>query len=475
MRDFMRILALAVIVAAGMAAPSPVRADSRIFSVGTDQPGVTITQVVRNGRALAVSGTSGTATFFRIDSPNVAIPCSNRLIMTTSTGEQLDLTVDLCASNWELTVQAGLGGSAPGGDQTITIATDDPTASITEVFLDRQSVPIVGQSGNAVQIEVSGDQQGITCDRDLGLALSDGRRIARMVDVCANNWTVVVSLTGNAPSAPPPPSANNPPPPPSNPPPPPPTNQTMIWTFDEGPDSANLVYGIPQTDASELTATCQPGTGRVEISLSRSAGNVRPGGAVFVSISAGAFAKTYPGVGSPVSDLDGASHPEIALTTDDGLWSALIHEHAATVRIASSQPFDISLSGSGDPVKQFVAVCSSSPIVAPPPPPPSPPVPLPGAPPPPSPGGPSCQDEGRIHSIEGVTESTIVFRNLRNAPVQIFWLDYQGHRKLILTVGPRETVPQQTFLTHLWLAADSAGRCIGVYLAPIGQGDAVIR
>ncbi len=470
MRTNLLTLALLAMLGAGLAVPTAARADSRIFSVSTDTPGVTVTQAVRDGRALPVVGKSGGATFFRIDVPNAVVPCSNHLVMTASDGRQADETADLCASNWELAVSFAPAAAPPQGDQTVTISTDDPSATIDGIFLDRKAVAIDSRLGNAVRITVPADPEGIQCKRDLGLALADGRRIARQVDLCADNWSVVVSLTGDIPAPPPAPDTTAIPAPPDQS-----GNQqgadgSMVWTYTDGSDQVSLVYGIPQTDASEFTATCSQGSGRATISLSRSADGVRPRATVFVAFSVGAFAKSYSGVGTPVSDVDGTSHPEISVSIDDGLWPALIREQTATLRIASGAPFDLSLRGSSGPVRQFVEACGTALTAGTPP----PPAEFPGAPPPPDGNGPSCRDEGRVHSVEGVTESTIIFRNYLNQPVQIFWLDYQGRREPILTLGPGDKARQQTFVTHLWLAADMSGRCIGIYLAPVGQGVASI-
>src|SRR6516162_6607423 len=93
-----------------MAAAVPAMADSRLFSVHTDQPNATIDQVLLNGRALKVAGKGGGLTFFRIDDPVGVVGCVQHLVVVASTGEAQRTDADLCARNWQLSIH--LAGSA---------------------------------------------------------------------------------------------------------------------------------------------------------------------------------------------------------------------------------------------------------------------------------------------------------------------------------------------------------------------------
>jgi hypothetical protein len=449
--------AAAIALGAFLAAPSA-EADSRIFSVKTTQPGVTIEQASRDGQPLAIAGRDTVATLFRIDSPAAAVPCSNHLLFTVSTGEQIDRIVDLCANNWQLTLAVG-GVTTGPRNQIVTIATDDPGVGINEVYLERQPVPIVSRVGNAVRVQLNGGSAGVQCARDLGLALSDGRRIARGVNICNANWSLVVALVGDTGA---PPAAL----PPANPPPvapPPPSAGGMVWSSASDSGGATLAYGIPRTEGGEFFAACELGSDQIDLGLARIATGVRPGGGVFVTFSAGTFRNTYSAVGSPPDQMTGVSHPQLTLSAADPLWPAMIHGSVLSVAIGSAPAYAIPLAGSGVPAQNFLAVCqpqatANPPIVANPPP----------------PGTLSCADEGSIRSSAGDTPSVIVFHNLLDRPVWVYWLNFQGGRKPIRTLAPGETVSQDTYLGHAWLAADEAGRCLNVFLAPVGQGDAII-
>jgi VHL beta domain len=54
--------------------------------------------------------------------------------------------------------------------------------------------------------------------------------------------------------------------------------------------------------------------------------------------------------------------------------------------------------------------------------------------------------------------------NDHGAPVQLYWLDYGGQRKLYMTIAPGQSFTQPTYVTHPWVATDLSGKCIAIYL-----------
>jgi hypothetical protein len=367
-------LAAAVVAAlTSLAVATTALADSRLFSVRTDRPDVTIDQASFNGQPLTVSGKGGGVTFFRIDNPAGAIPCGGHFQFTASNGLRSDADVDLCAVNWELTLPARMSWMlhagprvvtpATVGPHTVTITTDDPNIGISDVFMERTPVSIVARAGNSVQVSVEPDQGGIRCERDLGLRLYDGRTIARRANICANNWSVLVMLAGE--STPPPPPAPAPAPPPGPTPPPAPLSQ---WSFASGGGSVSLINGAPASDEIDFLATCQPGSGQAAITVSRAVPGLRQGMPTTVTLSAGGFTKTYSASGSPFSQIVGGSEPQFSIAASDPLWSALIAEAQLIVGPGHMAPYVVSLHGSSIPTRQFLAACSPV-VVAPAPPP----------------------------------------------------------------------------------------------------------
>jgi hypothetical protein len=241
----------------------------------------------------------------------------------------------------------------------VVISVDDPAVTIDSVFMGGKPVAINRHIGNAVEVLVAPGPDGITCARDLGLVLSDGRRIARAVDICANDWRVSVALlaSGGATTttAPPPATAQ----------PPVPVAGDAVWMFTSTGDKGSLAFAVPNTEESEFTAVCSPASNEATIALGRSAPEVQPGAAVSVAFSAGGFSRIYRATGSDVSQLSGLSNPLITLKTDDPLWPAIIRESTLTIQIGSAAPYVLSLKGSAVNARQFLAYCSPPPPVAP--------------------------------------------------------------------------------------------------------------
>lgn len=98
---------------------------------------------------------------------------------------------------------------------------------------------------------------------------------------------------------------------------------------------------------------------------------------------------------------------------------------------------------------------------APPPPPPPP------APPPPrqQAAGPGesdgCPAPGTVRSRLSNQRTVIQFANSTRGTIDIFWLDYDGRRKLHRSLRPGEDYQQSTFVGHPWIVVDRSGRCRG--------------
>jgi hypothetical protein len=499
---------MAVAAAALTILIQPAFAQSRLFSVRADKPGVTIDQALVNGTALTVAGRGGGLTFFRIDNPSGQIDCHQHVTFVASTGERQETDVDLCTQNWQVSVHlassrqmvvesspppaapspppaagaeqtpdagqpaaadAAQAGSAAGGQpaaapaaaaeppaapaagaapgpaegviagstQTVTITTDDPAASIEEVFLDKEPVTIQSQQGNSVEIAVGGGPGQIPCQRDLGLKLSDGRTMAREVNICDHNWSVLVMLGGGgapaaaANAAPPPaapPATPAPPAPPAPPPvasaapaaptsPAPASGQGEAWSFTPGADAVTVAYGVPQSGTGDLTASCRPGGRDITVEILRPMpGNGQVGESLPVTLGVGVLTRTYRALASTTGNAAAGPHPAFKTTPADALWQGLIHERVLIVQVGQAQPFPIPLRGSGEAIKPFLAACAGSPppavVAGGQPPPPNagvspPPPPAAGGPPPPPPpaavaGGPGaglpydCSDGTRL-------------------------------------------------------------------------------
>jgi hypothetical protein len=77
-------------------------------------------------------------------------------------------------------------------------------------------------------------------------------------------------------------------------------------------------------------------------------------------------------------------------------------------------------------------------------------------------------EEKGIKSTDGDVEATIKFVNKSGKTIKVFWIDYDGERKLYQTVNDGNAHEQMTFLTHPWLITDEDGNAWYVYY-PDGQ------
>ena len=89
--------------------------------------------------------------------------------------------------------------------------------------------------------------------------------------------------------------------------------------------------------------------------------------------------------------------------------------------------------------------------------------------------GPTCSDESRLRSIDGKVPTTVEFVNQTPGPLKVFWLDYEGHRKLYLSLAPNATSKQSTFASHAWVLADAADRCMSVFVASEGTSVVTLK
>ena len=459
-------LGVATVAAAGAAG-----AETRLFTVRADQPGITIVAAALDGRSLPVAGQNGEETFFRIDNPAGAVACVNRFRFTTSAGGEVDATADLCARGWDLTVQVAAGNrpasgaTVPAADQPIIIAIDDPNVTITEVLLRGEPAEIRARQEPYVEVVLPPRPEGSACSVDLGLVLSDSRRIARLVDVCASDFVVVVPVVGDQPPPPPaddfrparvtsqpaPSSAAAPPPAAASALPPPAEPgiiDSLQWQFTATASGASLVYGAPASDENAFTAVCTPASSRATITLARTSGDLVPGGRVNVRFAAGALSKDYAAAGA-AAGADGLSHPVLQIATSDPLWPALIRERVLTIAIGQEAPYGLSLSGSAAMAKRFLAACNPAPAV------PTPPVLLPPgstvpvAPPMAGPGGSvsyRCDDGSGL--AVAFSADTAVVSEYGAPPVVLFQAPSQGGARYVAGLSELVGAGEQIFWTR---------------------------
>jgi hypothetical protein len=75
----------------------------------------------------------------------------------------------------------------------------------------------------------------------------------------------------------------------------------------------------------------------------------------------------------------------------------------------------------------------------------------------------SCTSEPNYASRPSKEHTGITFVNRSDEPVKIYWLSFQGERKLYQYLPPGGRHTQQTFIGHYWLVASLNEQCIGIF------------
>ncbi|WP_346893077.1 hypothetical protein [uncultured Roseibium sp.] len=229
-----------------------------------------------------------------------------------------------------------------------------------------------------------------------------------------------------------------------------------------------LTHGVPQTDDNDFFAVCQTQSGNATIVFSQTSANTREGAYQTVRVSAGGFDQTYEAVGSSTSNQYGQSFPQSVVPMTDPLWETLIRESEIRVEIEGVPPYSVSLKGSANPVKLFVATCGQpQQIVS------EDGIPVntgeeAGADVP-------CSELGRVRSIEGVRPGQIVFRNMSREPVEVHWIDYSGGERRYARLEPGQILEQQTYVSHAWMVRSASGQCRGIYVTRTPYREVVIK
>lgn len=145
--------------------------------------------------------------------------------------------------------EGALKASPP--DEILTLISSDPKATISGVFLDGQPLTTEGLGTTRVRALMKGDPEeggAIECrSYGLELRLANGVLAKPLDNLCERKWTLRVDGTRTArpatlPAVP----------------------EGFAWTRADIDGEASLFFGIPETDATTVLATCNRGSGRVQ-------------------------------------------------------------------------------------------------------------------------------------------------------------------------------------------------------------------
>jgi dipeptidyl aminopeptidase/acylaminoacyl peptidase len=87
----------------------------------------------------------------------------------------------------------------------------------------------------------------------------------------------------------------------------------------------------------------------------------------------------------------------------------------------------------------------------------------------------SLQPHAEPHpSIQSDEETSVTFINRTDGDVELYWVDFEGERRLYATIRAGEQHQQHTFAGHVWLVTDKAGKTLAVFIATAEAGEAII-
>ena len=85
----------------------------------------------------------------------------------------------------------------------------------------------------------------------------------------------------------------------------------------------------------------------------------------------------------------------------------------------------------------------------------------------------SCSEPAR--SLESVSAVPVEFFNLSSQPRKLYWLDFNGARRLAGVVQPGQRLSMQTYVNHRWLVADASDTCLGMLVISKDSGRIAIK
>lgn len=258
-------------------------------------------------------------------------------------------------------------------------------------------------------------------------------------------------------------------------------NPDMQWTTggydDRGSYTAYLAHGVPETDDVQFNATCssRKDKGIAPAVLSYNTGNLRENARVNVQFLAnGQQIYQKPGRVFGTQAEHGVSGVRFRPSFHDYFWQVLSRGGTLSYRIQGRQIATINLNGAAGPIRQFTETCKSPGGV---------PKKVTGGGGGASTDGPvpprrprldrrSCDQLGRLKSVNSNIPLTLTFTNRSGSHRAILWLDYQGRPIDYAALNAGQSHTQQTFVGHPWMFTDGPGNCKGIYVPR--QGDTKI-
>jgi len=146
------------------------------------------------------------------------------------------------------------------------------------------------------------------------------------------------------------------------------SQEAFIWQFNEGNDPSNkgratarLVYGIPETDAAQITAICDGAASTSSqfssITFGADTGSLKEGTAVSLRFSGGGYSNEIKGQVYGTLAEEGITGVLVDLKHDDALWEALTGKERLSYLIPGYNASSVELGKGRSAIKQFIDTC----------------------------------------------------------------------------------------------------------------------
>lgn len=228
---------------------------------------------------------------------------------------------------------------------------------------------------------------------------------------------------------------------------------------NKGRYTANLRFGIPETDAVAFDATCTAGSSGTFATtiISYNIEKMKEGKSVTLKVATADYNGSLDGEVYGKNIEEGVSGILVRPDYTDPFWEALASGDELTYRVKGGATADLSLKGSGKAVRAFIADCKDIAQAQG--------LPLKSAK---STGGPTCKDWGKIKSKTSKTPQTVTFVNKSDGYRGVMWLNFEGQPVEYANLNQGESYTVKTYLTHPWMFTDGPGNCIEIYLPKKG-------
>lgn len=237
---------------------------------------------------------------------------------------------------------------------------------------------------------------------------------------------------------------------------------TGTYTNAQGRQAAYLAYGIPQTDAAQFHSSCPTG-GNAQVFgavLGYDPGGLKEGTRVDVRFFAGnrqVYQKPGRIFGTKLEV--GVTGVRLWPSPNDNFWSVLSKGGVLTYHVDGLGTASIDTSGAAGPIARFTQTCKAL---------------LAGL----SAGGAgggkdprrrSCNELGKLKSVESRQPVSITFVNRSGMYRGVLWLDYNGRAVDYEGLNPGASYTQKTFAGHPWMFTNGPGDCKEIYVPQAGD------